>query len=228
MNNDIHPTAIIGSRVELGRGNTIGPFAVISGDARLGDGNWVGAGVIIGAPPEVRSFEHPRTDDAFAGAGVIIGSGNVIREYAQIHSGLGSPTTIGDGGFLMNQIYVAHDGILGDGVTLASSVLLAGHVRVGDGANLGLGVNVHQFRSVGAGAMVGMGAVVTHDVPPFAMAYGAPARVHGANRVGLERRGVSADAVAAIHRAYESATTVDVARLDLPDAVHAAFAGAST
>lgn len=217
--NDIHPSAVIGDRVRLGRGNTIGPFAVITGDVVLGDDNWIGAGVVIGAPPEVRSFQHPRSPGDPSGRGVVLGSSNVVREGAQIHSGLHSPTRVGDGCFLMNQVYVAHDGDIGAGVTMASSVLLAGHVHVGTGANLGLGTKVHQFCSVGALAMVGMGSIVTRDVPPFAMAYGAPAGVRGANRVGLERRGVSAAAVDLIHAAYRSSSDLDLGGVDLPDEI---------
>ncbi|MDQ7878757.1 UDP-N-acetylglucosamine acyltransferase [Microbacterium sp. QXD-8] len=225
--NDIHPTAVIGDRVRLGRGNAIGPFAVLMGDVEIGDDNWIGAGVVIGAPPEVRSFEHPRKPGDAMGHGVVVGSANVIRESAQIHGGLFAPTRVGDGCFLMNQVYVAHDGDVGDAVTMASSVLLAGHVHVGAGANLGLGAKVHQFRSIGAVAMVGMGSIVTRDVPPFAMVYGAPARVRGANRVGLERRGVSAAAVDLIDTAYRTSSEHDLARVKLPAEVARLLAAAS-
>ncbi|WP_404431817.1 acyl-ACP--UDP-N- acetylglucosamine O-acyltransferase [Microbacterium lacus] len=221
--NHIHPTAVIGPDVRLGRDNTIGPFVVLSGNVEVGDENWIGGGVVIGAPPEVRSFAHPRSDRDSRGAGVIIGSANVIREYAQIHSGLKVRTTVGDGGFLMNQVYVAHDCRIGDNVTLASSVLLAGHVTVGDGANVGLGSQVHQFRLIGAGAMVGMGSTVTRDIPPFAMAYGTPALVRGANRVGLERLGVNAHAIAAFQHAYENSISLDADGLDLPDNIRRAL-----
>jgi UDP-N-acetylglucosamine acyltransferase len=63
-------------------------------------------------------------------------------------------------------------------------------VQVGERANLGMGAVVHQFRVVGGGAMVGMGAAVTRDVPPYAKAFGNPARVRGADTVGLRRAGV--------------------------------------
>ncbi|MEZ3160048.1 UDP-N-acetylglucosamine acyltransferase [Microbacterium sp. BWT-B31] len=225
--NDIHPTAVIGEGVRLGRGNTIGPFVVLTGDVVIGDDNWIGTGVVIGAPPEVRTFDHPRAAGDDPGAGVVLGSGNVIREYAQIHAGLKSPTSIGDAGFIMNQVYIAHDGRVGNGVTMASSVLLAGHATVGDGANLGLGTKVHQFRSVGAGAMVGMGALVTRDIPAFALAYGAPARVVGANRVGLQRQHVDASLVERIHRAYLSGEVPDLVGADLPDHIARALSGAS-
>lgn len=200
--NSIHPSALISDDVVLGTGNTIGPFVVIHGPVTIGDDNWLGTGVVIGAPPEVRSFPHPRADADSAGGGVVIGDRNTIREYAQIHHGWRGATTIGDDGFLMNQVYVAHDTHLGDGVTLASSVLLAGHVSVGDGANLGLGTSVHQFRAIGRGAMIGMGSLVTRDVPAFAKAFGSPATVRGANVIGMERSGMDSAIIEELRRRY--------------------------
>lgn len=209
--NQIHPTALIGDNVELGVDNVIGPFVIITGPAIIGDENWFGAGVVIGATPEVRSFPHPGRAGHAPGAGIRIGDRNVIREYAQLHGGWHEATKLGDDAFIMNQVYVAHDCTLGDGVTIASSVLLAGHVMVGAGANLGLGVSVHQRRFIGAWSMIGMGSVVTRDVPPFAKAYGNPARVTAANAVGLLRSGVDEETAAEIERRYVAGDTVGLA-----------------
>ena len=200
--NTIHPTAVISDDVSIGTGNTIGPFVVIDGPVTIGDNNWIGAGAILGAPPEVRSFPHPRNPGDSAGGGVVIGNDNVIREHAQIHSGWKGTTRLGNRGFVMNQVYVAHDCTIGDDVTLASSVLLAGHVSLGDRVNLGLGTSVHQFRYVGTGSMVGMASVVTKSIPPYSKAYGNPARVRGVNTVGMERSGIPAEAVAAVVAHY--------------------------
>lgn len=203
--NSIHPSAIITGDVTLGTGNTVGPFAVITGPVEIGDGNWLGAGVVIGAPPEVRSWSHPPDAEApSSGNGIVIGNRNVLREYVQVHQGWKGTTRLGDDLFVMNQVYVAHDCVLGDGVTLASSVLLAGHVEIGAHANLGLGTVVHQTRYIGAGSMVGMGSVVTRDVPPFAKVFGNPASLRGVNAIGMERRGIAADAVTTLAAVYES------------------------
>ena len=200
--NRIHPTAVIAEGVSLGDGNTIGPFVVIDGPVTIGNDNWIGTGTVIGAPPEVRSWPHPREPGDAQGGGVVIGDGNTIREYVQIHQGWKARTTVGDRAFVMNQSYVAHDCTIGDDVTLASSVLLAGHVQLGDRVNLGLGTSVHQFRYVGVGTMVGMGSVVTRSLPPFAKAFGNPARLRGVNTIGMERSGVPADAIAAVVAGY--------------------------
>lgn len=202
--NSIHPTALLVGDVRLGSGNHIGPHVVITGPVVLGDDNWVGAGVVIGAPPEVRSWTHPREASDVVGNGIRIGDRNVIREYAQIHHGWRSRTTIGDDGFIMNQVYIAHDCALGDRVTLASSVLLAGHVTVDDDANLGLGSSVHQGTRVGRGVMLGMGSVVTRDIPPFAKAYGNPARVRAANTVGMRRSGHPDEGIDALDEIYRT------------------------
>jgi UDP-N-acetylglucosamine acyltransferase len=212
MSNSIHPTALISGDVEMGSGNTIGPFAVIMGPAALGDDNWIGTGVVIGAPPEARAFTQPRGAADSPGSGVVIGSRNVLREYSQLHQGWHRATRVGDDSFVMNQAYIAHDCELGDEVTLASSVLLAGHVVVGEGANVGLGAVVHQRVRIGAWTMVGMGSVVTRDVPPFAKAFGNPARTRSANSVGMERRGFSATAIAAVVGMYDAAPPWDYQR----------------
>jgi acetyltransferase-like isoleucine patch superfamily enzyme len=47
------------------------------------------------------------------------------------------------------------------------------------GASIGSGAVILCGVTVGEGALVGAGAVVTHDVPPYAIAAGVPARVIG-------------------------------------------------
>lgn len=203
MSNRIHPTAIIGPGVELGTGNVIGPYAVLLGPCRIGDGNWIGPYVSLGPPPEIETHDHGAAwDGELVGYGVEVGDGTTLREYTTVHSGSTKPTRIGSHCFVMNKVYVAHDGDIGDEVTMASTVMLGGHVRVGDRANLGLGVMVHQRRVIGPGVMLGMGAVVTRDIPPFAKAYGNPARVEGANTVGMSRQGLDAGDIERVVELY--------------------------
>jgi acetyltransferase-like isoleucine patch superfamily enzyme len=50
-------------------------------------------------------------------------------------------------------------------------------VTLEDGCDVGTGAIVLPGVTVGKGAQIGAGAVVTHDVPPFAVVAGNPARV---------------------------------------------------
>lgn len=51
--------------------------------------------------------------------------------------------------------------------------------RVREGASLGAGAILLPGLTIGRFAMVGAGALVTRDVPDFALVYGSPAQVHG-------------------------------------------------
>jgi UDP-N-acetylglucosamine acyltransferase len=222
--NSIHSTAVIGPGVVLGEGNVIAPFAVILGPCRIGDRNWIGPHVSIGTPAQMRDGEHPAAWDATAETqGITIGSDNVIREYVTIHQPTEGVTRIGDRCYLMSYAHVPHDAQIGDSVTLSNASQIGGHTVIGDGANLGLGVMVHQRMAIGSGAMVGMGSVVTRPIPPYAIAYGSPARVAGANVVGLSRAGYGEDISTklAAHYVGEGGSVDD---LDLPPALAALFA----
>ncbi len=223
--NSVHPSAVVDEGVVLGEGNVIGPYAVILGPATIGDGNWFGPHVVIGTPAEIRGIDHgAQVPGAQVGTGVRIGSRNVLREYTTVHQGHYDVTQVGDDCYLMNKVYIGHDNDIGDGVTMASSATLGGHIHVGPGANLGMGVIVHQRRVVGPGAMVGMGAVVTRDVPPYAMAYGNPCRVRGANQVGMRRAGVDDETIAELDRAYAGGRPAHDVRVADEAAVRQAWA----
>jgi len=199
MANRIHPTAIIGAGVELGADNVVGPYTVIVGPCRIGDRNWIGPHVTIGTPAEDRAGPHPAGwEDEQAGHGVWIGDGNRVREYVSVHQGTRRPSRIGDGCYLLARSHVGHDGLLDDEVTLASGVQLGGHTHVWSHANIGMNTAVHQHGRIGPGAMIGMGSAIRHEVAPFTVAVGNPARVVGVNEVGLRRRGCDEETIAAL------------------------------
>jgi UDP-N-acetylglucosamine acyltransferase len=209
--NQIHPTAVIGPEVKIGTGNTVGPYAVILGNTEIGNDNWVGPHVVIGTPGEMRGGDHPVLWDGSGNdATVRIGDRNIIREFTTVQSGAIVGTKIGDDCYIMTKSHIPHDGVLGNGVTISCSVMIGGHSTVLDGANVGLGAVVHQRLVIGERAMVGMGSVVTKNIPPYATAFGNPAVVRNANKVGMERAGFSADLIGEVSTAI---TSGDIAKL---------------
>ena len=212
--NQIHPTAVIGPEVKIGTGNTVGPYAVILGNTEIGDDNWIGPHVAIGTPAQIRGGEHPILWDGKSNEGrVRIGGRNVIREFSTVHAGSSVTTSVGDDCYIMTKAHVPHDCVIGNGVTLSNSVDLGGHIIILDGANVGLGAVVHQRLVIGERAMVGMGSVVTKNIPPYATAFGSPAVVRSANKVGMERAGLSPELIGEVSAALTSGDMVKLSTL---------------
>jgi acetyltransferase-like isoleucine patch superfamily enzyme len=69
----------------------------------------------------------------------------------------------------------AHTGVPAD-VPIVSTDLEIKPVRVGAWADIGTNATILPGVTVGKGAIVGAGAVVTHDVDPFSIVAGVPAR----------------------------------------------------
>jgi UDP-N-acetylglucosamine acyltransferase len=208
-NGPIHPTALIGDAVDIAPDVSVGPFAVILGPTTIGPRASIGAGALIGGPPEIASLPQRRGWLGEEGySGVVIGADVVVREHVVIHQGSHRPTMVGDGTWVLNSAYLAHDVQVGSRVTVSAGVAIGGHVSVGDAANIGMNATIHQRRVIGAGAMIGMSTPVTRDVPPFAKVFGTPPRLKGVNRVALERVGASADLIEALGRAYDEGVEV--------------------
>ena len=105
-------------------------------------------------------------------------------------------TTIGDRNVFMAYVHVAHDCHVGNDTIFGNMATLGGHVTVEDFANVSAGSGVHQFCRVGRHAFIGGYSVVTKDALPFARTVGSrPARIFGANTIGLMRRGVPPDVI---------------------------------
>lgn len=81
---------------------------------------------------------------------------------------IGSKVAISEGAFLCT---ASHD------ISRASRPLTTAPIRVGDGAWIGARAFIHPGVTIGEGAVVGACAVVTRDVPPWAVVAGNPARI---------------------------------------------------
>lgn len=212
----IHETAIIDPGAELGQDVAIGPYSVVAKDVVIGDGTHIGSHVVIepyvtigancsiyqyaaiGAPPQSLKFEGEKTV-------ATIGDGSIIREFVTIHRGTGfggGITQVGKDNFLMAYTHIAHDCITGCNVVMANNATLAGHINIGDHATVGGLVAIHQFVSVGQYAFIGGKSAVVKDIPPYVIAAGDRAKLHGLNSVGLKRHGFSPQVLDALKRTY--------------------------
>ncbi len=112
---------------------------------------------------------HPR---AFVAPSAIVGDNVTIAPGAMIcaHARIGNDVIINTGAI------VEHENIIEDGVHIAPGAKLAGRVIVERGAFVGIGATVIGNLRIGTSAVVGAGAVVLHDIMPFSVVAGVPAR----------------------------------------------------
>ena len=199
-NVEIGPYSVIGEHVEIGADCRIGPHAVITGHTRLGQGNRIFQFASLGADPQDKKYAGEPTR-------LEIGDFNTVREFCTFNVGTAQDdgvTRIGSHNWIMAYVHIAHDCVVGDHTVFANNATLAGHVSVGDYAILGGFTGVHQFCRVGAHVMLGIASVIRQDVPPYLTIAGNPAAPFGINSEGLKRRGFSAEALAALKRAYKT------------------------
>ncbi|MDP2960247.1 MAG: acyl-ACP--UDP-N-acetylglucosamine O-acyltransferase [candidate division Zixibacteria bacterium] len=211
---NIHPTAIVDPKAELGKDISIGPYTIINEGALIGDnvqissnvlidtGTIIGKnckihhGAVLGTPPQDLKFGGEKTF-------LEIGENTVIREYATINRGTKhrGKVTVGSNCFIMIYAHIAHDCIVGNNVILANSVNLAGHVTIENYAIIGGVVPVHQFVKIGTHSIIGGGFRVPKDVPPYILAGGYPLRYMGLNVIGLKRRNFPENTILALKKA---------------------------
>jgi UDP-N-acetylglucosamine acyltransferase len=217
MGTEIHPSAVVSPRAELGENVTVGPFSVIEDRVRISDETWIDAFVhikdhtSIGRRNRIHSYSClggiPQ-DLKYKGevSSLEIGDDNRIREYASLNRGSeegGSVTRVGSRCLIMAYAHLAHDCILGDEVILANAVNLAGHVNIDNGAALGGLCAVHQFVRIGKHAYIGGMTGVAQDVPPFMLIAGERGWIQGVNSIGLRRQGYTRDQLTNLKKAHK-------------------------
>ncbi|MBW2492777.1 MAG: acyl-ACP--UDP-N-acetylglucosamine O-acyltransferase [Deltaproteobacteria bacterium] len=212
----IHPTAIIDSKADIDSNVEVGPYSIIGANVQIGSGTVIGPHVVvqphveigpncqifqyasIGAIPQALKFQGEKTY-------VKIGQGTVIREFVTVNRGTGfggEITEVGEENFLMAYVHIAHDCKTGRNVILANNATLAGHIVIEDFVTVGGLVAIHQFVRIGNYAYVGGKSAVVKDIPPYVIAAGDRAKLHGLNSVGLKRHGFSQETLSLLKKAY--------------------------
>jgi UDP-2-acetamido-3-amino-2,3-dideoxy-glucuronate N-acetyltransferase len=156
----VQPTAQVAESATIGDGTSVWELAQIREDARLGAGCVIGRG-------------------AYVGSGVVMGDHVKLQNYALVYepAELGAGVFIGPAAVLTNDEYPRS--VDPDGKLKRGDDWEAVGVKIAEGASIGArAVCVAPVR-IGRWAMVAAGAVVTRDVPDFALMVGIPARQVG-------------------------------------------------
>jgi UDP-2-acetamido-3-amino-2,3-dideoxy-glucuronate N-acetyltransferase len=149
----VHPTAVVDDGATIGQGSKVWHFSHVMGSATLG------AGCILG-------------QNVFVADNCTLGSRVKVQNNVSIYKGV----TLED------------DVFCGPSMVFTNVRNPRAHVErkhafaathVGKGATLGANCTVVCGNTIGRYAMVAAGAVVTSDVPEYALVMGVPARIQG-------------------------------------------------
>jgi UDP-2-acetamido-3-amino-2,3-dideoxy-glucuronate N-acetyltransferase len=154
----------------------------------ISDTSKLGANVKIHHPNQVNLYGCTIGDDSRVGSFVEIQKNSIIGARCKISS----HTFICEGVTIEDEVFVGH-GVMftndrlpratnPDGSPMSEEDWKVVSTRVRRRASIGSNVTVVPGVTIGEHALVGAGAVVTKDVPDFAIVAGVPARIIGDTR----------------------------------------------
>jgi len=149
----IHQSAYVDQGAEIGEGTKIWHFVHVRKGAKIGKN------CIIGK-------------DVYVDTGVVLGDNCKVQNFATLYQGL----TVGDNVFIGPHACFTNDvyprALVWNEERLAKTI-------VKDGASIGANATIVAGVTIGKHAMIGAGAIVTKDVPDYALVFGTPAHIQG-------------------------------------------------
>ena len=148
-----HPSAIVDEQCEIGNGTKIWHFSHIMKDCKIGQNCNIGQNVVVS--PQV-----------------VLGNNVKVQNNVSIYTGV----TCDD------DVFLGPSMVFTNVINPRSAINRKGEylkTHVGKGATIGANATIVCGHNIGEYAFIGAGAVVTKEVPPFALLVGNPARQMG-------------------------------------------------
>jgi len=148
-----HETAVVDDGCEIGKGTRIWHFSHIMAGARLGKNCNLGQNVLV-------------SDD------VILGNNVKVQNNVSIYTGV----------ICEDDVFLGPSMVFTNIVNPRSAVVRKGEyvkTLVGKGASIGANATIICGNTLGEFCLIGAGAVVTKDVPPYALVLGNPGKQVG-------------------------------------------------
>lgn len=156
----IHPTAQVAPGARIGKGTRIWQYCQVR------DGATIGNFCILGK-------------DVYVDERVVVGNHVKIQNGISLYNGV----ELEDGVFCGPHCVFTNDrvprAINPDGSLKDPRDWVLSKTRVKYGASIGANATIVAGTTIGRWAMIGAGAVITRDVPDYALALGNPARIFG-------------------------------------------------
>lgn len=153
-----HPSTIIDEGAEIGNGTKIWHFCHISSDCKIG---------------EDCSFGQ----NCYVAPGVIVGNGVKVQNNVSLYTGV----------LVEDDVFLGPSCVLTNVINPRASVSRKHEYKqthIKKGATIGANATIVCGVTIGEYAFIAAGAVVTKDVPPYALMKGVPAKQTG--RMDLE------------------------------------------
>lgn len=175
----IHPRTTIMAQVQIGDFVELFPGVVLYPRVVLGNRVRVHGGTIIGSDGFGYRFLEGKHQKIWHTGPVVVGDNVEIGATSCIDGGTFSPTVIGEGSKIDNQVHIGHNCRIGKGVIICGQAGLGGSVEIGDYSVLGGKAGVGQGVTVGKQCQIAGAAQVTGDCADGSKVAGHPARPLG-------------------------------------------------
>ena len=149
----VHPLAIIDENCEIGEGTKIWHFSHIMSGCKIGKRCNIGQNVVVS--PQV-----------------ILGENVKVQNNVSIYTGV----------ICEDDVFLGPSMVFTNVINPRSAIIRKDEYRktiVHKGASIGANATVVCGNEIGQYAMIGAGAVITKEVPAYALVYGNPARQNG-------------------------------------------------